>query len=130
MGSLRRAALYGVVVWLVPFAAAFLVFPIRESNRPLFESIMPVTVAAVVTALGLIHFRRLERPSAGAGPALGLLWLTISVVIDAPLMLLGGPMRMTVGQYVSDIGITYLLIPVITTGIALARVPPGPASGT
>jgi hypothetical protein len=65
------------------------------------------------------------------GLRLGLLWLLISVAIDAPLMLLGGPMKMTVGQYLADIGLTYLLMPVITLGLgmALAQRRPGPAAG-
>ncbi len=48
---------------------------------------------------------------------LGCLWLAISVAIDAPLMLFGGPMRMTVGQYLADIGAAYVIIPVITIGL-------------
>lgn len=30
--------------------------------------------------------------------------LTLALLIDAPLMLMGGPMQMTLGQYVADIG--------------------------
>ena len=48
---------------------------------------------------------------------LGCLWLAISVAIDAPLMLFGGPMRMTVGEYLADIGAAYVIIPVITIGL-------------
>jgi hypothetical protein len=46
MTSLRKALFYGVLVWLIPFAVAFLIFPLRQSARPLFESIMPVALAA------------------------------------------------------------------------------------
>jgi hypothetical protein len=120
MGSLRRAVLYGVTVWLVPFVVAFLIFPLRESNRPLFESIMPVAIALVVVVLAVSQVRRAGRASVRDGVLLGVLWLVISTAIDAPLMLLGGPMRMTIGQYVADIGVTYLMIPIITTGIATA----------
>lgn len=120
MGSLRRAVLYGVTVWLVPFVVAFLIFPLRASNRPLFESIMPVAIALVVVVLAVSQVRRAGRASIRDGVLLGVLWLVISTAIDAPLMLLGGPMRMTIGQYVADIGVTYLMIPIITTGIATA----------
>ncbi len=33
------------------------------------------------------------------------------------LMLFGGPMYMTVGQYLADIGAAYVIIPVITIGL-------------
>jgi len=56
----------------------------------------------------------------GEGLALGVVWLLVSVTIDAPLMLLGGPMQMTFGQYMADIGLSYLSIPVVTLGLAAA----------
>ena len=45
MTSVRKAVLFGFLIWLIPFVVAFIIFPLRESSRPLFESIMPVTVA-------------------------------------------------------------------------------------
>jgi hypothetical protein len=125
MTSTRRALVYGLLVWLIPFAVAFAVFPLRASNRPLFESIMPVAVAAAVTGFAVRYFGGVTTAFAREGLRLGLLWLLISVAIDAPLMLFGGPMRMSVGDYVADIAVTYLVMPVITVGIgaALARRP-------
>ncbi len=45
----------------------------------------------------------------------------IAVAIDAPLMLLGGPMKMSLGQYMADIGVAYLCIPAVVWGIGQAR---------
>jgi hypothetical protein len=117
MTSIGRALGYGVLVWLVPFVVAFALFPIRESNRPLFESIMPLAVAAAAAGLAVAALRRARRPVLREATATGVLWLLICILIDAPLMLLGGPMRMTLTQYLADIGVTYLLIPIITVGI-------------
>lgn len=123
MTSLRKAILYGVGVWLIPFAVAFSIFPLRQSARPLFESIMPVVVAGAVVGFAVPYFSMVGAAFIRESLRLGLLWLLISVAMDAPLMLFGGPMRMTVGQYIADIGVTYLMIPVITLGIGavLAR---------
>lgn len=117
MTSLRKAMLYGLLVWLIPFGVAFAVFPLRASARPLFESIMPVAVAGAVVGCAVAYFRGVSGGFVREGLRLGLLWLAMSVAIDAPLMLLGGPMQMTVGAYVADIAVTYLMMPVITTGI-------------
>jgi hypothetical protein len=120
MASVRKALLYGVLVWLIPFAVAFVIFPLRQSARPLFESIMPVVVAGAVAGFAVSYFRTVNTAFVREGLRLGLLWLLISIAIDAPLMLLGGPMKMTVGQYLADIGLTYLLMPVITAAIGAA----------
>jgi hypothetical protein len=120
MESLRRALLSGLLVWLVPFVVAVLVFPIRESNRPLFESIMPVTVALVVSLFGLAYFVQVRGAGRREGLLLGILWMVISLLIDAPLMLFGGPMKMPPAGYAADIGLTYLIIPIVPTALGLA----------
>jgi hypothetical protein len=117
MKSLGRAFLFGVGVWVVPFAVAFVIFPLRQSARPLFESIMPVAVAGAAVGFAVRYFRAVDAAFIREGLRLGLLWLLICVAIDAPLMLIGGPMKMTVGQYLADVGVTYLMIPVITLGM-------------
>ena len=38
----RRALLYALGVWVIPFVVAIAIFPLRANERPLFESIMPV----------------------------------------------------------------------------------------
>lgn len=118
MTSWGRAIGLGVMVWLVPFVVAFLVFPLRQSLRPLFESIMAVAVTASAVLLGLAYLRRVERVVMREGLLLGLLWFAICVLIDAPLMLLGGPMQMSFGAYMADIGVTYVSIPLVTSGLA------------
>jgi len=119
--SIPKAVLFGFFVWLIPFGVAFVIYPLHESSRPLFESIMPVSIAIAVVVFGVRHLRAVQEQFVWEGAMVGLLWLVISVIIDAPLMLLGGPMQMTVGQYAADIGVTYLMIPVITIGLAAAR---------
>lgn len=115
-----RAAIYGVVLWAIPFAVAFAIFMLREGNRPLFESIMAATVAVACLALALRYFRDVEAPTLAHGVQLGVLWWTISVAIDLPLMLFG-PFAMSLAEYLSDIGVTYLMYPAITVAIAYAQ---------
>lgn len=121
MRSWRRILGLGFVAWLVPFVVAFLVFPFRESARPLFESIMAVAVTASVVILGLVYLRRIDGGFVREGLLLGVIWFVMCVLIDAPLMLFGGPMKMAFGQYMADIGLTYVVIPVVILGLAAAR---------
>jgi hypothetical protein len=45
MKSFKKTLLYGVLIWLITFTIAFLIFPIHETNRVFFESIMPVVIS-------------------------------------------------------------------------------------
>lgn len=125
MTSWRRALGLGVVAWLAPFGVAFLAFPLRESARPLFESIMAVAVTATAVLLGLAYLKHLQSGFVREGLLIGVTWFAMCLLIDAPLMLFGGPMQMTFGQYMADIGLTYVSIPVVTLGLAAARARPG-----
>ncbi len=116
MKSIKKALLFGVLLWLVVFVVGFLAFPLRDSNRPLFESIMPVALSICVVFLSTLYLKHVRDGFLKEGVLLGLMWLVISVVIDAPMFLFGGPMKTTLSGYLSDIGATYLSIPIITTG--------------
>ena len=121
MRSWRKAVLFGFVIWLVAFVVAFAAFPIRQASRPLFESIMPVVLAALAAPLALRYFRSVEARFVQEGLRLGMVWLLVNVAVDLPLMLSPSPMQMTPSEYAGDIGLTYLLFPIITTAVGAAR---------
>jgi hypothetical protein len=110
------AFFYGFLVWLIPFLIGFLLFPIREADRGLFETVMALAIVGSASYLATRYFALVNTDWLSAGVKLGLLWFAISVIIDLP-MFLNGPMKMTPYQYFSDIGLTYLVIPCITIAI-------------
>ena len=121
MSSWGKAIGLGVLVWAVPFVVAVVIFPLHEPSRPLFESVMAVTVTATAVVFGLRYMKQVAGDFVRESIRLGILWFIIAIVIDAPLMLIGGPMKMTLAQYMADIGVTYLCIPVVTWGIGVTR---------
>ena len=116
MKSLKKILIYGVLIWVIPFVVGILAFPIKDSLPALFESIMAVVIAVCVVCFGVRYFRAIEAPTLKRGVLLGVIWLGISVVLDLP-MFMWGPMKMALGDYVMDIGVTYLMIPVVTIGL-------------
>lgn len=110
----KMAILYGVGIWAFTFVVAMLIFPIRAGERALFESIMPVALSLAVVIATVRYFRR-NQASVRSAFCAGLIWLGVNLAIDA-LMFSWGPMKMSVLDYVKDIGVTYLMIPVIATG--------------
>jgi len=120
MHSLKKSILFGFLVWLMPFIVAFLMYPIHESNRPLFESIMPVVITLSVVVFTYLYFKKVEKNIVAEGAKLGIIFLLISTVIDLILFMPDSPMHMSLINYIADIGLTYLMIPVITVGMAYA----------
>ena len=116
MSSLKKAMLYGFLIWLIAFAVSFLIFPIHESNRAFFESIMPVTLSIITSFFAFKYLSKTESNFIKEGLYFGIIVTVINWFIDALIMLSPSPMQMTLSDYFQDIGFTYLMILPITLG--------------
>ncbi len=116
MKSIKKALVYGFAVWVVPFVAAVMIFPIRLSDRALFESIMPFVVTLCVVAFSVLYLRDLQAGFLRESAILGITWFVISIALDLLMFMPESPMRMGIVDYMKDIGLTYLIIPTITVG--------------
>jgi hypothetical protein len=116
MRSCKRIIGYSLLIWAIPFIAALLIFPLRESERALFESIMPVVLTLAVVFSVIKYLRATDVECCTEGLIFGLWAFVICIALDL-LLFMWGPMKMSLIDYVKDIGITYLMIPVIAWGI-------------
>lgn len=115
MKSVKFVLLSGVFIWLITFLVSVVIFPLRHTDRPLFESIMPVVLTLSVMLFAFVYFKRVESDFAREGILVGIVWFLVSFAIDQ-LMFNFGPMKMAFIDYIKDIGLTYLIIPIITAG--------------
>ena len=120
MHSLKKSILFGFLVWLLPFIVAFLMYPIHQSKRPLFESIMPLVITISVVVFSYLYFKNIDKDVKAEGAKLGIVFLLISLIIDLIMFMPNSPMHMNLLDYINDIGLTYLMIPVITIGMGYA----------
>jgi hypothetical protein len=108
-----RVTVFGLLSWAVPFVAAFPFFSGPGELRipqPLFKSLMVVIAGGVAVVLLVLAFRDI-RPTLASGIAIGVYWLAINWILDLLILL---PMSgMGVVAYFYDIGLRYLLIPII-----------------
>jgi hypothetical protein len=116
MQSLKRALAYGFLVWLLTLLASMAIFPLKRSWPVLFDSIMPIALALFAVMFANRYFQHCAASSLREGFALGAIWLIMNWLLDWPLFSFG-PMRMSMVNYMADIGLTYLMLPIITVGI-------------
>ena len=120
MKSFRNAFLFSLIVWAIPFITAVIIFPLREAERPLFESIISVVISIITVIMANLYLKNVEIKFFKEGIYIGLLWFVICIVIDL-LLFMWGPMKMSFIDYMKDIGLTYIMIPAITIGIGCAE---------
>src|SRR5271157_1675680 len=93
----KRAALLGLLSWLIPFVISFLLFPLKKANAPLFGTLMSLVV--LLTAAGLLNlYFRNRAVSVSEAVRVGALWLAVNLVFDY-LVFSHGPMQMTAWGY-------------------------------
>jgi uncharacterized membrane protein YpjA len=112
-----RMLRYGLLAWLLPFVVSFPLFSLLTTNRALFDSIMSVTVAITAVACAIHFVKPLTRFSRLEAVLVGFVWVLVNIVLD--MLFFGwGPMRMSLGTYLGDIGLVYLAYPVVLLGAA------------
>ena len=122
MRFVARELGFAVLAWLVPFGMSVCIFPLKAFHRPLFEMIMSLTLTANTALLGLVYLRLVTARRMLRAAQIGATWVIANWGLDL-LMFSGGPLQMTVHEYLMDIAGAYFVIPVITLALAAAAAP-------
>jgi hypothetical protein len=119
--SLWRRRLAGALLtWLVPFLAAV---PFYGKNGallidlPLFKSLMIVISALTAAILFVWFFRAVGTGYTREALITGFLWLGANWTLD--LVVLVGLLGMPPADYTAQIGVRYLMIPVLVTATGI-----------
>lgn len=115
MKKLGRFVLFGFLSWLIIFAGAMCLSSLRVDERRLFETLMGSFLIATTVVLTLLYFRRIEADFLREGVQLGAAFVACNVLFDLP-MFMAGPMEMPFLEYLKDIGLAYLGMPIISVG--------------
>lgn len=110
----KRAFGLGVASWLGPFLISLLAYPLKKADAPLFATVMFLILILVAAPLRDRYFRDMEAPRMGEAAPVGVVWMAVNLALDYP-MFAYGPMKMTAGQYYSEIGAAYLIYPAFLT---------------
>jgi hypothetical protein len=114
----RKTIGYGLASWAIPFVVSLLFFEKGGQSRlplELVKSIMILVGAASGGYLLVVLFREI-RPAPSRAFAIGCSRFLINVALDLAILV---PMtRMSWDRYFSEIGVRYLLIPIMATAMA------------
>ena len=117
MSKFLQLLLFGFLSWLLTFVASVCIFPLKAEHRPLFETLVGVCLAISTVLFTVIYFRKVQTGYMREGVFLGLAFLLCNIVFDLCLFM-EGPMKMSFADYMMDIGLAYLSMPVVTLGFA------------
>jgi hypothetical protein len=106
-----KTLLFGFILWISVFVASVIISPVKETDPIFFETLITIVLTGFTVLYGYIFFKR-EKPTLKNSLIIGLVWLLINIIIDLP-MFSYGPMKRPFLEYMTDIGLTYLIIPII-----------------
>ena len=112
-------SLYGFLGWLVPFVVACFLYTPQGGLRIdlyLFKTLMILIGNAFGTLLMVLYFKTIKEDIIKSGVILAVVWLAIFWILDMAILV---PMsKMAIDRYFIEIGLRYLLVPVMSMGIA------------
>ena len=122
MNKNLKLLLFGVLAWLIPFLAAFPFFT-KDGGLAidifLFKSTMIVVGAIAGAFLMVKYFRTVKKDYIKEGMILGFSWFAIAILLDVLFLL---PMsKMPFGTYFGQIGVRYLMLPIMSKAIGYAK---------
>jgi len=121
MKKYLRNALYGFLAWLIPFVASIF-FYTREGKLTidifLFKSIMIVVGSFSAAFLLVSYFKKIDAGYFKEGIIVGLTWFGINILLD--LLVLVPMSGMSIADYFSHIGLSYLAIPAMSIAVGAA----------
>lgn len=119
MNKYLKMFLFGIITWIIPFVTSFLFFDMETQqltiNEMFFKSIMILEGGLVGVFLLVHYFRKVSSGFVREGIIIGLCWFIINLLLDVIVLLPTSDMDFI--TYFQEIGMRYLLIPVISTGM-------------
>lgn len=112
---------FGLLTWLVPFIVAIFFYTADGElaiDKFLFKSIMLVVAGIFNTTLLVLMFRTVTDEYIRTGIIIGLTWLAINIGLD--LIVLVGMLDTNLATYFREIGLGYLIIPIISIAMGKA----------
>ena len=119
MKRIGKILLYGFLLWLTVFAGSVVIFPVKNTDPIFFETLISIILATATVVFGYLYFNS-EKASLKNCLLVGFAWMLINVAIDLPLFSYG-PMQRPFAEYMTDIGLTYLMIPIILSAFAYGQ---------
>lgn len=113
---------FGFLIWLIPFGLGMALFPIAPPETAIFDTIMSISLTFAATIFSYLYFKGESSQQNGAeGLAIiGAVWFVLAILLDAPMFLISDGTGMSAHEYFADIGLTYLIIPIVAIGVGRA----------
>lgn len=116
MNPTLRIIVFGIIVWAIPFIAGMLLFPLKAGMPAMFDTLMAITVCAASCVMGLQLLKTQSSSFGEKAVLIGLAWAVICIAIDLPIFTLA--LDMDLLHYMGDIGLIYLMLPIILWALA------------
>jgi len=118
MKKALKILLFGIIIWLIPFITGFFFYTPdgqMSVDMYLFKTIMILVGNFTGVILAVIYLLKIEKNFLKESILIGLVWILINYILDFVILL---PMSgMDTGDYFVQIGLRYLLLPIISIAI-------------
>lgn len=106
---------YGLVLWVIPYAASIPLLPLRESSPLVFKSVIGLIAALVASVLMVLYFKTIERNFLKESVVTAIIWIAISLILDMVAIMPFA--KLSLLEYFMQIGIENIAAAIIIVAV-------------
>ncbi|WP_407412142.1 hypothetical protein [Methanobrevibacter sp.] len=113
--KLKLAIIYGILIWIITFAATQILNPIFTHHLPQINIIVPIIMNLTTIFFGILYIRNINENEVVEGFLVGVIFIIVDVICDCAFIIIPHTQNYVFVNYNLHITSTIILTLLITT---------------
>ena len=113
--KLKRAIIFGILIWLITYILTSILNPIFTDNLPHINIVVPITIIIVTGFFGILYIREINSNEVMEGILAGIIFTAIDIILDYIFFILPNHPALIVDNFTLHVISMIVIILSITT---------------
>ncbi|WP_407415618.1 hypothetical protein [Methanobrevibacter sp.] len=113
--KLKRAIIFGILIWLITYILTSLLNPIFTDNLPNVNIVVPITIIIVTGFFGILYIREINSNEVMEGIMAGIIFIIIDFILDYTFFIIPNHPALIVDNFTVHVISMIIIILSITT---------------
>lgn len=113
--KLKKAIIFGILIWLITYILTSILNPIFTDNLPNINIVVPITIIIVTGFFGILYIREIDENEVMEGILAGIIFVIIDIILDYTIFILPNRPALIVEDFTVHAISMFVIILSITT---------------
>lgn len=112
----KKPALFGILIWLFTYCISIALWTLQKNFLGIFSSLLSVSIVYTTLFASMSYFREIKEHYHEIAVRVSSMWFVTNLLLGYFGYVLG-PFKMSLVEYISEIGFIYVVILLIPNGL-------------